>query len=94
MADVQVPYIGGPLDGDAATLDEATLTEGRIFDYRPAVLDEDADPDEGHRYQLRRRDADHPSRPWEYHIMPAPRASGYRQGLGSSPLHMIDVGRP
>jgi hypothetical protein len=70
MTDVQVPYVGGPLDGDEATLDDTTLTEGRIFDYRPAVLYEDADRDEVHRYQLRRRVAGSPSRPWEYHIVP------------------------
>lgn len=67
MADVPIPYLGGPLDGDEALLDESELVEGRTFDFRPWVLEENADPDEVHRYKLDQRDGR-----WIYRFTPIP----------------------
>lgn len=50
--DVFVSFRDGPLDRSGVLLDERDLADGRRFDFRPAVLEEDADPDEVHRYRL------------------------------------------
>lgn len=67
MADVPIPYLGGPLDGDEALLDETDLVEGRTFDFRPSVLDQDANPDEVHWYRLGRTNGR-----WIYRFHPTP----------------------
>lgn len=62
--DVFVSFAGGPLDRAGVLLDEDDLADGRRFDFRPAVLDEHADPDEVHRYRLRPMDGR-----WAYQLM-------------------------
>jgi hypothetical protein len=66
VADVTVPYRGGPLAGDEALLDEAELYRGRIFDYTPSILEEDVEEGAVYRYRL----CQTPTR-WEYHYSPA-----------------------
>lgn len=67
-SEVDVPYIGGPLDGQREIHERWELdggepgsTEGSVYEHRPSALYADADPGEVHRYTLTRR-----SGRWEY----------------------------
>lgn len=64
MAEVEIPYVGGPLGmqderellADWELADGAPgATEGYVYEHRPAARYSDADPNEVHRYVLTRR---------------------------------------
>jgi hypothetical protein len=62
VSEVEIPYVGGPLDGERELRAEWELedgkpgsTEGYVYEHRLRALYSDADPDEVHRYVLTRR---------------------------------------
>jgi hypothetical protein len=67
--EVDIPYIGGPLDGQREIRERWEMDEqqpgsreGDVHEHKPALIHSDADAAEVHRYRLTRRDGR-----WEYH---------------------------